>query len=109
MIGGEDEPWSSRHENTRLLSKKAKRLAGEILEAVPRRYTSSSPIHGPACSGRTPDGLPYVGVVRDQPHTWYALGYGGNGITWSMIAADLIRDWWSGRSNPDAELFSFER
>jgi glycine/D-amino acid oxidase-like deaminating enzyme len=108
MIGGEDEPWSSRHENTRLLSKKAKRLLAQFSRLFPEAQIELAYAWA-GVFGTTPDGLPYVGAVRDHPHTWYALGYGGNGITRSMIAADLIRDWWSGRSNPDAELFSFER
>ena len=108
MIGGEDEPWSSRHENTSLLSRKAKRLLTKFLKLFPEAQIELAYAWA-GVFGTTPDGLPYIGAVRDHPHTWYALGYGGNGITWSTIAADLIRDWWSGRSNPDAELFSFER
>ena len=37
---------------------------------------------------------------------WYALGYGGNGITSSVIAAQLLRDAINGRVNPDAEIFA---
>ena len=44
--------------------------------------------------------------AADHPHTCFALGYGGNGITFSVIAAELIRDWWTGRPNPDAALFA---
>ena len=35
MIGGEDEPWSSRHQNTSLLSKKAKRLMAQFSTLFP--------------------------------------------------------------------------
>lgn len=108
MIGGEDEPWSSRHENSRLLNKKARRLLAQFSKLFPDAQIELA-YSWAGVFGTTPDGLPYVGEVRDHPHTWYALGYGGNGITWSVIAADLIRDWWRGRPNPDAELFSFER
>ena len=36
----------------------------------------------------TPDGLPYVGTHAKYPRTWFALGYGGNGITFSVVAAN---------------------
>ena len=39
----------------------------------------------------------------------FALGYGGNGITFSAIAATLVRDWWTGLPNPDAAVFAFDR
>ena len=35
----------------------------------------------------TKDGLPYIGPIRQRPHTYFALGFGGNGITFSAIAA----------------------
>jgi hypothetical protein len=36
-------------------------------------------------------------------------GYGGNGITFSAIAARLVTDLLVGRQNPDAEVFRFGR
>jgi len=40
---------------------------------------------------------------------WVALGCGGNGITYSRIAAEIIRTALSGGTDPDAELYSFRR
>ena len=37
------------------------------------------------------------------------LGYGGNGITFSWIAAGILLDLFLGRENPDAEIFGFDR
>ena len=59
--------------------------------------------------GETKDGLAYIGVHRRFPHTFFALGYGGNGITFSVIAAEIIRDQFLGRANGDARLFRFGR
>jgi glycine/D-amino acid oxidase-like deaminating enzyme len=59
--------------------------------------------------GKTRDGLPYIGRHPGVPHTWFALGYGGNGITFSLIAAESIRDQILGRKSADVELFGFER
>jgi glycine/D-amino acid oxidase-like deaminating enzyme len=59
--------------------------------------------------GETKDGLPYIGPHQQFPLGLFALGYGGNGITFSLIAAEIIRDALLGRSNPDAQLFGFDR
>jgi len=39
----------------------------------------------------------------------FALGFGGNGITFSLIAAEILRDMILGKQNKDADIFSFER
>jgi glycine/D-amino acid oxidase-like deaminating enzyme len=51
--------------------------------------------------GETVDGLPLIGPVPDMPRVLAAYGYGGNGITFSFMAALMIgamiadtrRDW----------------
>ena len=58
--------------------------------------------------GETNDGLPYIGNPYES-RVFYAMGYGGNGITFSIIAANLIVDAILKRKNPDAEVFSFNR
>lgn len=108
LVGGEDERWSRRHENTRLLRGKTERLMKRFSALFPDvRLEVAYAWAG--IFGTTKDGLPYIGTVPEHPNTCFALGYGGNGITFSTIAADLIRDWWAGHHNPDAELFSFGR
>ncbi len=57
----------------------------------------------------TPDGLPYIGAHPRVPHTLFALGYGGNGITFSVIAAEIIRDLVCEGRSREAELFRFDR
>jgi len=57
----------------------------------------------------TRDGLPLIGPHPSFPHAYFALGYGGNGITFSLVAAAIIRDLCLGRTNADADLFRFGR
>jgi glycine/D-amino acid oxidase-like deaminating enzyme len=59
--------------------------------------------------GESADGLPYVGEAADIPGCLVAMGYGGNGMTWGVVAAEVIRDACLGRTNPDAKLFAFDR
>ena len=44
-----------------------------------------------------------------MPHCWAALGYGGNGITYSRIAADVIAGALTGHPDVDADLYDFEQ
>ena len=59
--------------------------------------------------GTTKDGLPYIGEVPECPHASFTLGFGGNGIVFSMLAAEIIRDRLRGVASPYEGLFGFER
>jgi len=59
--------------------------------------------------GETEDGLAYIGSVAEQPRSHFALGFGGNGITYSILAAEIIRDALLGKTHEYADLFSFDR
>jgi glycine/D-amino acid oxidase-like deaminating enzyme len=108
IAGGEDEPWSSAHESIGLMKKKVMRLTRKFRALFPG--VEIEPAYAWAgIFGTTPDGLPYIGTLPEYPHTYFALGYGGNGITFGMIAADLIRDWWAGTPSVGQTLFGFDR
>jgi glycine/D-amino acid oxidase-like deaminating enzyme len=57
----------------------------------------------------TPDSLPYVGPHRNYPGHLFALGYGGNGMTFGSLAARLLLEYWRGERSPDQQLFRFGR
>jgi glycine/D-amino acid oxidase-like deaminating enzyme len=57
----------------------------------------------------TPDSLPYIGVHRRYPGHLFALGYGGNGMTFSSLAARMLLEQWQGIRSPDHRLFCFGR
>ena len=42
-----------------------------------------------------------------MPNCWVALGYGGNGTTYSRIAADIITSALSGYADADSDLYDF--
>ena len=48
----------------------------------------------------TPDGLPYIGPHRRYPRHLFALGYGGNGMTFGFLAAGLLLDWYAETDRP---------
>ena len=59
--------------------------------------------------GETADGLPFIAPDSDHPRSYAALGYGGNGITFGLVAAEIIRDLCLGKKNRDQRLFRFGR
>jgi glycine/D-amino acid oxidase-like deaminating enzyme len=57
----------------------------------------------------TPDGLPYIGSHHRYPRHQFALGYGGNGMTFGFLAARLLLDAYRNVENPHLQLFAFNR
>lgn len=57
----------------------------------------------------TKDGLACIGVHPGFPHACFAAGCRGNGIVFSLIAAEIIRDGFLGRKNGDAAILRFAR
>ena len=57
----------------------------------------------------TADSLPYIGSHRRYRRHWFALGYGGNGMTFAALAARLLLEQWQGEASSDHALFGFQR
>jgi glycine/D-amino acid oxidase-like deaminating enzyme len=57
----------------------------------------------------TADSLPYVGLHRRYPGHAFALGYGGNGMTFAALAGRMLVEQWQGISSKDHTLFAFDR
>ena len=57
----------------------------------------------------TPDGLPYIGPHRRYPKHLFALGYGGNGMSFASLAARILLEQWNGIESADHRLFAFNR
>lgn len=60
-----------------------------------------------AAFGVTADGLPMIGPVPGLDNVYAAMGYGGNGITFSQIAAEIVSATILGHDDPDSQLFAF--
>lgn len=108
LIGGKDEMFQSAIKRDKLLYRKSKELEKNARSMFPdlpfvTDYTWCGTF------AETEDGLPFIGSVKEHPNTWFALGFGGNGILFSIIAAGIITDLIAGKKNKDAAIFSFER
>lgn len=108
MIGGYDEPFRDPRARDRMLSRKVAALTRRFRQLLPEIKLETA-YAWTGTFGGTDDGLPFIGEHPARRHTYYALGYGGNGTVCGVIAAEIIRDLCLGRKNADAELFRFGR
>ncbi|MGJ1267729.1 NAD(P)/FAD-dependent oxidoreductase [Sphingobacterium spiritivorum] len=108
MMGGEDEPFRNPKVRDLLLRKKVRKLSYKLKKMFPEiKFEVSMAWCGTFSS--TKDGLPFIGAWPGKKRMLYALGYGGNGITFSMIAAQIIRNTLEGKKDERADTFGFER
>lgn len=108
IVGGQDEPFSNSFTRQVLLDKKAKQLQKDLKKVLPNIGFKKEFVWS-GTFGKTKDSLPYIGAYKKTPNTYYALGFGGNGITFSVVAAEILRDIILGKTNENAKLFSFDR
>ena len=108
LLGGEDVPFRAPGLRDRLLRTKAQRLARRMARMLPG-IRAEPAFAWTGTFGETRDGLPYIGESPEFPRGLFALGYGGNGITFGVIAAEILRDLCLGRPNVDAPLYRLDR
>jgi glycine/D-amino acid oxidase-like deaminating enzyme len=108
IAGGKDIPYSDPFKRDELLAKKAKSLETAFKKLFPE-IDFKTDFKWAGTFGYTRDGLPFIGTLPERPNTFFSLGFGGNGTTFSVIAGEIIRDMLSGKKNDDAKIFSFSR
>jgi len=108
IIGGRDENNYNPIKRALLLEKKAEKLK-EDFEKICPGITLKSQFSWAGTFGSTKDGLPYIGTYSKKPNSYFALGFGGNGITFSVIAAEMIALLIKDEINVIPKIFSFDR
>jgi len=109
LVGGEDDAIDIPARRDSRVQKKQARLQAKLGKLFPGLdYVPAFAWAG--TFAETADGLPWFGPHDSRgPRVHFALAYGGNGITYSMIGAGLLRAAIERRKHPLAELFSFRR
>lgn len=105
LAGGEDIESSDEIPRDTLVGTKAGTIAAKLesmLDAGPitidRQWA--------ATFGSSPDGLPAIGPVAAMPHVWLAACFGGNGIAFASLAAEILGKGLEGIADPDRESFA---
>jgi glycine/D-amino acid oxidase-like deaminating enzyme len=108
LVGGKDDDFWDAHKRDKALPAKARSLEASFNKLFPG-IAFRTDFKWAGVFGSTKDGLPYIGALPGKPHTYFALGFGGNGITFSLMAARIITNLISGKKDPDAAIFGFDR
>lgn len=108
IIGGEDEKFSDPkrrdallRKKTRILEKKFKKLFPDIPFQTEMAWCGTF--------STTKDGLPFIGTWPGKERMFFDLGYGGNGITFSVIGAQIICHQLQGMEDGRSKIFGYER
>jgi glycine/D-amino acid oxidase-like deaminating enzyme len=109
IIGGEDDRIDLPARRDRAVSRKSKRLLAKLRTLLGREDIEE----GFAWAGtfaETEDALPFFGPHPEHgPRVHFAMAYGGNGIVYSVIGAELIRRRIQRQTHPLMRFLSFER
>lgn len=108
LIGGEDEEFHNPTKRDALIGKKEQKLLksfAKYLPGVPFR----SDFAWAGTFGETKDGLPYIGEHKAFKNSYFVLGFGGNGITFSVTGMEMVSDWLKGKKHLLTPYFAFGR
>jgi glycine/D-amino acid oxidase-like deaminating enzyme len=109
IIGGEDsEEVIEPEARDQLIPDKSRRLAEKLTALWPRAELDIA-FRWAGTFDTTSDGLPLIGPVPGARSVYAAYGYGGNGITFSYLAAQLIGGLIDGSPSPLLQDFALDR
>jgi glycine/D-amino acid oxidase-like deaminating enzyme len=109
LLGGADHPVRPGANRSRQFAEATAALREYFAAIYPKLATIGFDTAWEGLFAMTPDGLPYVGAHRRYPNHAFALGYGGNGMTFAALATRLLVEQWQGIDNADHRLFAFDR
>ncbi len=110
LIGGKDENYRDPLRRRRALPTKARSLMGDLARRLPELDDVEFGYSWCGTFAETPDGLAYLGSHPTYPRCQFALGFGGNGITYSALGAQYIADALIGGSAPPEQaIFRLDR
>jgi glycine/D-amino acid oxidase-like deaminating enzyme len=108
IFGGEDEEVVDPDRRNALTSIKIKRLTAALHELWPSGLLDLD-YSWSGTFDTTADGLPLIGRVPGFTSIFAGYGYGGNGVTFSYMAAYLIDLLIAGKTSPLLDDFAIDR
>lgn len=108
LIGGEDEEFQNPQKRDALICKKSKKLHADFQKIFPD-LTFYPDFAWAGTFGETKDGLPYIGEHPDFKNSYFVLGFGGNGITFSVAGMEMVSNWLKGKKHHLSPWFRFGR
>ncbi|GLS34088.1 Glycine/D-amino acid oxidase [Mesorhizobium albiziae] len=107
ICGGEDEDFTDTDRRDALIAQKTAAIAARLKKLLPS--IDATPQFAWAGSfGSSGTGLPLIGRVPRHTRTFAVMGYGGNGITYSQIASEIVSAAIAGHKDADAGLYALD-
>lgn len=109
VVGGEDDAVDVAAKRDARLGRKTRTLCKQVRALFPELPVEPA-FAWAGTFAETRDGLPFFGPHPEHgSRVLFAMAYGGNGITYSMLGAGLLRALIERRKHPLARLFGFGR
>ncbi len=90
LLGGSDRLVRPRQRRAAVFAEATSELRAHFEKSIPVLAHVETPVAWEGLFAETPDGLPYIGEHSRYPGHLFALGYGGNGMTFGFLAAQPI-------------------
>lgn len=104
IVGGEDEATPAAHADQAKLKRKCETIAQKLKTLLPE-VDFEIDYSWAGAFGESATGLPSIAPVPAMDHAWAVMGFGGNGITYSVIASQVVATAIRGGDDPDADLY----
>lgn len=108
ICGGEDEAFSDEEKRNALNTSKLPAIQRKLSKLLPGIDTRAE-FAWSGAFGVTSSGLPLIGAVPDLHNCFAVLAFGGNGIIWSRMGAEMIRNLITGKEELDEDLVRFHK
>lgn len=106
ICGGEDEDFSDEEKRNAMIQRKTRKIEAKLGRIFPKiDVRAAFSWAGSFGAGR--NGMPTIGRIPGHRHCYAVMGYGGNGITFSMLASRIIAAEIIGKGLPESALFAF--
>ncbi|MFS4429251.1 NAD(P)/FAD-dependent oxidoreductase [Chryseobacterium sp. S90] len=108
LIGGGDEDFYDAGKRDALLNKKEKEILKNLKKIKPDYHFYPDFVWA-GTFGETKDGLPYIGEHKKMRNSYFVLGFGGNGITFSVTGMEMASLFMKNKKHPLSRYFKFGR
>ena len=108
LIGGGDEDFANPQKRDKIIGKKEGEILKNLKKVLPE-YQFYSDFTWAGTFGETKDGLPYIGEHEKFKNSYFVLGFGGNGITFSVTGMEMASAFMKNTSHPLSQYFKFGR
>ncbi|MGZ5284580.1 MAG: NAD(P)/FAD-dependent oxidoreductase [Kaistella sp.] len=108
LIGGGDEDFQNPQKRDQIIGKKEKEILRNLKKVLPEHQFFTD-FTWAGTFGETKDGLPYIGEHKKFKNSYFVLGFGGNGITFSVTGMEMASAFMKKEKHHLAEYFKFGR